>query len=99
MSDNRETSFDRYVSASDGGRGMFEFGGPRRCKRCEKFREKMGYDDFICRHMRGYKEAPDHIGRCVSCDDWKKSQGIKKNFWCKHNKFYKTKWDQRQGWN
>ncbi len=53
----------------------------------------------ICRHMRGYKEAPAHVRWCVSCDDWKKSQGIKNNFWCKHDKFYKTEWDQGQGWD
>ncbi len=32
MSDRRETSFDRYVSAADGGTGMFNFRRPRRPK-------------------------------------------------------------------
>ncbi len=95
----RETSFDGYVSTAGGGRGMSEFKGPRRCDNCEKFRKEKGLGDFICRHMRGYKEASAHVRRCPSCNDWRKSEGISKNFWCKHNKFYKMEWDRKQGWN
>ena len=99
MTEIRENSFDGYVSAADGGRGMLIHKCPRRCKKCERFRKRMDYDDFICRHMRGYKEAPAHVRRCPSCDDWKKSQGISKNSWCVHNIYLKEEWDQRQGWN
>ncbi len=99
MTERRETSFDGYVSAADGGRGTLIHKGPRRCKKCERFRKRMDYDDFICRHMRGYEEAPAHVRRCPSCDDWKKREGISKNFWCMHNKYFKEEWDQRQGWN
>ena len=42
MSDKRETSFDGYVSAADGGRGMFCYRRPRKpkpkprvCDRCK----------------------------------------------------------------
>ncbi len=72
MSNNRETSFDGYVSNADGGRGMFK-----------------GY-------RRPYVEAPDYIRRCHDCNDWKRRNGIKGNFWCKHNKFMKIDWDQSQ---
>ena len=98
MTETRENSFDGYVSAADGGRGMFGPGKSRRCKNCEKFKKRESYIDFICRHMRGYKEAPAHVRRCYSCNMWKKSDGIPGNFWCKHNKLYKEEWDRKQGW-
>ncbi len=82
MSETRENSFD-------GGRGLFGSEAPRRCDNCEKFREEKGLGDFICRHMRGYKEAPLHIRRCSDCELWRSEKGITSNFWCKHNKFYK----------
>ncbi len=99
MTEIRENSFDGYVSAADGGRGLLNPKGPRRCKNCERYRKDKGFGDFICQHMRGYKEAPAHVRRCPDCDYWKKSQGISKNFWCIHNKYFKEEWDQRQGWN
>ena len=80
MTERRETSFDGYVSVANGGRGMLIHKGPRWCKRCERFRERMDYDDFICRHMRGYKEAPAHVRRCPSCDDWKKVKVFQRIF-------------------
>ena len=72
----------------------------RRCKNCERFRKNEGLGDFICKHMRGYKEAPAHIRRCNDCDMWKKIDGIPGNFWCRHNKFIKKEWDRlnEQGW-
>ncbi len=98
MTDTRGNSFDGYVSAADGGRGLSSPGGPRRCDNCEKFREEKGLGDFICRHMRDYKEAPPHIKRCSDCGLWRSEKGITSDFWCKHNKFYKKEWDQSQGW-
>ncbi len=53
--------------------------------------------DFICKHMRSYKEAPAHVRRCHNCNMWKKSDGIPGNFWCKHNKPFKKEWDRKQG--
>ncbi len=69
----------------------------RRCKNCEKLRKDKGFGDFICKHMRGYKEAPAHIRRCDNCNKWKKSQGIPGDFWCKHNKSLKKEWDRPEG--
>ncbi len=86
------------MSAADGGRGLFGPGRSRRCNNCEKFRKDEGFGDFICKHMRGYKEAPAHVRRCYDCDEWKKSEGIPGNFWCKHNKSLKKEWDRKQGW-
>jgi hypothetical protein len=40
MSDKRETSFDGYVSAADGGRGMFCYRRPRKTKPKPKPLEK-----------------------------------------------------------
>ncbi len=98
MAERRENSFDGYVSAADGGRGLFGPGRSHRCKNCERFRKDEGLGDFICRHMRGYKEAPAHVRRCHNCDIWKKSDGIPGNFWCKHNKSLRKEWDRKQGW-
>ncbi len=33
----RETSFDGYISAANGGRGLIEPKGPRRCDNCERW--------------------------------------------------------------
>ncbi len=33
------------------------------CKNCDHWCEEKGIGDFICRHIRGYKEAPAHIRR------------------------------------
>ncbi len=60
-----ETSFDGYISAANGGRGLAEPKDPRRCDNCDSWREKEGLGDFICRHMRGYKEAPANVKRCL----------------------------------
>ncbi len=98
MTETRENSFDGYVSAADVGRGLFGPEGPRRCNNCECWREKEGLGDFICRHMRGYKEAPAHVKRCDNCDRWKEDNFIKGDFWCRHNKYKKREWDQSQGW-
>ena len=70
----------------------------RRCKNCERFRKEKGYGDFICKHIRGYAEAPAKVRRCYGCNVWKKERGIKGNFWCKHNKFRKEEWDSCEGW-
>ncbi len=70
----------------------------RRCKNCERYRKEKGYGDFICKHIKGYREAPAHVRRCDNCDKWKKEEGIKGDFWCRHNKCRKDKWDRRRGW-
>ena len=70
----------------------------RRCKNCDHWREENGLGDFICRNIRGYKEAPVHIRRCDNCNEWKKEKGIGGDFWCKHNKHHKLDWDQRDGY-
>ncbi len=97
MTETRENSFNGYVSAANGGRGLFGSGGSCQCDNCEKFKEK-GLGDFICRHMRGYKEAPCRIKRCSDCESWRSEKGITSDFWCKHNKFCKKEWDQSKGW-
>ncbi len=48
-----------------------------RCDNCERWRKKEGLGDFICRHMRGYKEAPAYVKRCDNCDSWKEDNFIK----------------------
>ncbi len=53
----------------------------RRCKNCDHWREENGLGDFICRNIRGYKEAPVHIRRCDNCNEWKKEKGIGGDFW------------------
>ncbi len=70
----------------------------RRCKNCERFRKEKGYGDFICKHIRGYAEAPAKVRRCYGCNVWKREKGIKGDFWCKHNKLRKEEWDSREGW-
>ena len=71
---------------------------PRQCNNCEKFKKDKGLGDFICRHMRGYKEAPPDVRRCFDCEVWRAANGITSNFWCKHNKYLKKEWDRNQGW-
>ena len=70
----------------------------RRCKSCEKFRKEKNYGDFICKHIKGYAEAPANVRRCYDCDRWRKEKNIEGNFWCKHNKCRKEEWDSRRGW-
>ena len=71
----------------------------RRCKNCNVWRKEKGIGaDFICKHIRGYAEAPAKVRRCHSCNVWKKERGIKGDFWCKHNKFKKKEWDSSRGW-
>ncbi len=72
--------------------------GVRRCDNCERFREGRGLGDFVCHHVRGYKEAPSHIKRCFDCECWRSDNGITSDFWCKHNKCQKEDWDRGQGW-
>ena len=84
--------------AANGGKGLIDPEGPRRCDNCEHSREREGLGDFICRHIRGYKEAPAHVRKCNSCDRWKKDNFVKGDFWCRHNKYRKREWDREQGW-
>ena len=70
----------------------------RRCKSCEKFREEKNYGDFICKHIKGFAEAPASVKRCQNCDRWKKEKGIEGDFWCKHKKHNKEVWDKYYGW-
>ena len=70
----------------------------RRCKNCERYRKEKGYGDFICKHIKGYAEAPAHVRRCYDCDRWRKEKGIGGDFWCKHNKYRKERWDSFYGW-
>ena len=70
----------------------------RRCKSCEKFRKERDYGDFICKHIKGYAEAPACVRRCYDCDRWRNEKNIEGNFWCRHNKRRKEEWDSRRGW-
>ena len=70
----------------------------RRCESCEKFRKERDYGDFICKHIKGYAEAPAHVRRCYDCDRWRNEKNIEGDFWCKHNKCRKEEWDSRRGW-
>ena len=72
--------------------------GVQRCDNCERFREDKGLGDFVCCHVRGYKEAPSHIKRCFDCECWRSDNEITSDFWCKHNKFHKAEWDRDQEW-
>ena len=65
---------------------------------CERWKKKEGLGYFICRHMRGYKEASAHLKGCDNCDRWKEGNFIKGDFWCRHNKYKKREWDQSQRW-
>ncbi len=71
--------------------------GERRCKNCEKLRKDKGYGDFVCKHMKVYKEAPARVRRCNNCDEWKKREGISGDFWCRHNMSLKKEWDRPNG--
>ena len=46
MTETRENSFDGYVSAADGGRGLLDPEEPHRCNNCERWREKKGFGRF-----------------------------------------------------
>ena len=70
----------------------------RRCKGCDKFKKEKGYGDFICKHVKGFREAPRNITRCTSCDAWKRERGTEGDFWCKHRKHDKKIWDDLFGW-
>ena len=72
----------------------------RRCKGCDKYKKEKGYGDFICKHVRGFSEAPSKTKRCVGCDAWRREKGIKGDFWCKHRKPNKKRkiWDDHFGW-
>ncbi len=70
----------------------------RRCESCEKFRKERDYGDFICKHIKGYAEAPAHVRRCYDCDRWRNEKNIEGDFWCRHNKRRKEEWDSRRGW-
>ena len=70
----------------------------RRCKGCDKFKKEKGYGDFICKHVKGFREAPAHMRRCASCNAWKREKGIEGDFWCKHRKHDKGIWDDLFGW-
>ena len=70
----------------------------RRCKGCDKFKKEKGYGDFICKHVKGFREAPAHVRRCANCNAWKRDRGIKGDFWCKHRKHDKKIWDDLFGW-
>jgi hypothetical protein len=70
----------------------------RRCKGCDKYKKEKGYGDFICKHVKGFREAPAHVRRCTNCNAWKKDRGIKGDFWCKHRKRDKKIWDDHSGW-
>ena len=74
--------------------------GKRRCKNCDKLKKNKGYSDFICKHMKGYREASARVRRCTRCNEWKKREGIPGDFWCKHKKYLKSEWDGKngQGW-
>ncbi len=90
MTETLKSNYDGYASATD--RCKVLFGSE------VLFRKEKGLGDFICHHMRGYKEAPCHIKRCFDCEMWRSEKGITSDFWCKHNKFYKKEWDESQGW-
>ncbi len=70
----------------------------RRCKGCDKFKKEKGYGDFICKHVKGFREAPAHVRGCANCNAWKRDRGIKGDFWCKHRKHDKKIWDDLFGW-
>ncbi len=70
----------------------------RRCEGCDKFKKEKGYSDFICKHVRGFREAPAYMKRCVSCDAWRREKGTKGDFWCKHREHNKGVWDDLFGW-
>ena len=50
---------------------------PRRCINCENWRKKKLAGDFVCVHIRGYKEAPAITKRCNGCEKWKKEKNIR----------------------
>ncbi len=75
----RETCFDGYTPSV---RSLAK----RHCDNCESWCKKKGLGDFICRHTKGYEEAPASVKRCYDCEEWKRRKSIGGDFWCKHNK-------------
>ena len=75
------------------------FGGnDRRCVNCDRYKKEKGFGDFVCKHVRGFVEAPSRVKRCKSCDDWKNREGISGDFWCRHRKEEKDRWNNCLGW-
>ena len=70
----------------------------RRCKGCDKYKKEKGYGYFICKHVRGFREASGKKKRCAGCDAWRREKGIEGDFWCKHRKHNKKIWDDYFGW-
>ena len=104
MYNKRDTMSERISNYSaeqmlgtDRCKRLFGLEGVHRCDNCKKFRKDRELGDFICRHVRGYKEAPPHIKRCTECEGWRINNGIAGDFWCKHNKCQKRYWDSDQG--
>ncbi len=79
-------SFDGYLR-SELRPNKNQLKGARRCNNCERWHKKEGLGDFVCKHMKGYKEAPARVKRCYDCNEWKNDNFIKGDFWCKHNKY------------
>ena len=87
----RETCFDGYIPARK------PTNEKRRCDNCESWRERKGLGDFICKHMKGYKEAPASVKRCYDYEEWKRRKFVGGDFWCEHNKHEKREWERSQG--
>ncbi len=98
MSERANNDHGEQMSYTDRCKNLFGAEGVRRCDNCERFRKEKGLGNFVCRHVRGYKEAPSHIKRCFDCEYWRSDNGITSDFWCKHNKCQKEDWDRDQGW-
>ncbi len=98
MSERVSNNYGEQMLCTDRCKSLFGSEGVCRCDNCEKFRKDKGLGDFICRHIRGYKEAPTYIRRCSDCEAWRLEKGLTSNFWCKHSMFQKEDWDRSQGW-
>ena len=70
----------------------------RRCVNCDEYKKKMNYKDFVCKHFRGFCEAPSYVKRCFVCETWKKKNKVEGDFWCKHNDYKKKMWNDSAGW-
>ncbi len=77
---------------------IFSGDNKRRCKDCDEYGKEKGYGDFVCKHVRGFVEAPSHVKRCESCEAWKKREKVKKDFWCKHRDSRRVMWNNYLGW-
>ncbi len=73
----RETCFDGYTKSCISIRSSYN---ERRCEWCEKWRKRDGLGDFICKHRKGFKEAPSHIRRCYDCESWREKKRYTKRF-------------------